>query len=147
MLGQQPSRRSYIVGTSAPLVLFIAATVGVLVGPPIVAEDDGLGTSFVMLVTYALAALLWGGLDGWLRVQLGWVVLRWITVGCLTAATVIVAYQWGYFDRVGAAEFALELAIGMMFLLIVVGGSASIGWFLGRLARQFGSDSLAGRPS
>ena len=87
-----------------------------------------------MFALYALVAFLWGGLDGWRRIPLAWIAVRWVVVALVTSTAGTLYISWGYFyDH--AADIVSDLLGFGVFLLGLIGAVAIAGGYLGRQIR------------
>ncbi|GAA3629779.1 hypothetical protein [Microlunatus ginsengisoli] len=121
----------FLLETAFAVLVFAGGTLAVQAGPPIFADDDGLGTGLLMFALYALVAFVWGGLDGWRRRPLAWIAVRWVVVSLVTSTVGTLYISWGYIHE-HAASFVSELIAFGFFLLGLIGAVAIAGGYLGR---------------
>jgi hypothetical protein len=121
----------FVLGTALAVLVFAGGTLAVQAGPPIFVEDDGLGTGLLMFAIYGLVAFVWGGVDGWRRVPLAWIAVRWVAVSLVTSLVGTLYISWGYI-REDVAFFVFELLAFYLLLLGLIAAVAVAGGYLGQ---------------
>jgi hypothetical protein len=131
MVDMRRSPGRYALWTVLPLTVFVAGTAAVILGPPIFADDDGLGTGLLMFAAYGFVAFVCGGLEGLSGVPLPLVAVSRVVVASTAAVTIGVCNYWGYFGQ-GIGSFGYELVDSVVLLSILIAGSAALESILGR---------------